>query len=174
MSPDHPNSRNKLPWLTEIAQLLDQGFTTAYSDGTGRALHAAAASVSKSRRTTPPTPRHTYLGTMSTVADAERKGIQLSLESLSEDHTVLLLSDSQAAIDTVLNLTKGNPARSGIERDIKRLLNLRQDRGQDTGITWVRAHIQIPGNEEADALALWSSYLGQTTGSKRTITEGGV
>lgn len=97
---------------------------------------------------------------MATVADAERKGIQLSLENLTEDHTILLLSDSQAAIDTVLNLAQGKPARSGIERSIKRNLNLRQDKGQDTGIAWVRAHIQIPGNEEADALAQWSSYLG--------------
>ena len=38
----------------------------------------------------------------------------------------------------------------------------------------MRAHIQIPGNEEADALAQWSSYLGETTGSRRTITEGGI
>ena len=31
-----------------------------------------------------------------------------------------------------------------------------------------------PGNEEADALALWSSHLGQTKGARRTITEGGI
>ena len=64
--------------------------------------------------------------------------------------------------------------RSGIERAIKQSLNLRQDKGQDTAIAWVRAHIQIPGNEEADALALFSSYVGQTKGSRRTITEGGI
>ena len=31
-----------------------------------------------------------------------------------------------------------------------------------------------PGNEEADALAQWSSYLGQTKGTARIITEGGI
>ena len=53
-------------------------------------------------------------------------------------------------------------------------MNLRQDKGQDTAIAWVRAHIQIPGNEEADALAKWSSYLGETKGSNRTITAEGI
>ena len=174
LTPNHPNSKDKFPWLTEIVQLLDQLFTTAYSDGTGRALQAAAASVSKSQRTTTPTRRHQYLGTVATVADAERMGIKLILESLSDDYTIAILSDSQAAIDTVLNLAKSKPARSGIERDIKRLLSLRQDRDQDTAIAWVWAHTQILGNAEADALAQWSSYLGQTRGSRRIITEGGV
>ena len=125
----------------------------------------AGAMAAKSRRTTTPPSSHAYLGNMATVADAERKGIQLSLDILKEDHMVLLLSDSQAAIDTVHNLARGKPARSGTERAIKQSLNLRQDKGQDTAIAWVRAHIQIPGNEEADALALFSSYLGQTKGS---------
>ena len=45
---------------------------------------------------------------------------------------------------------------------------------QDTAITWVRAHVQIPGNEEADALANWGSHLGETAASTRTVTEGGI
>lgn len=109
-----------------------------------------------------------------TDRDAERKGIQLSLENLPGDDTIILLSDSQAAIDTVVNLAKGQPPRSGIEKDIKALLNRRLDGNQDTAIAWVRAHVQIPGNEEADALANWSSHLGETKGSRRTVTEGGI
>lgn len=111
---------------------------------------------------------------MATVADAERKGILLSLESLSQHSTIALLSDSQAAIQTVVNLAKGNPPRSGIELQIKRQLQERLDRNMDTAISWVRAHVQIPGNEEADALANWASHLGETRGSTKTVTEGGL
>lgn len=111
---------------------------------------------------------------MATVADAERQGILLSLESLRQDDTILLLSDSQAAIDTVTNLSQGQPPRSGIEKDIKKLLNERNEKSQDSAISWVRVHVQIPGNEEADALANWSSHLEETTGSRRIVTEGGI
>ena len=54
------------------------------------------------------------------------------------------------------------------------MLKRRNDNNQDTAIAWVRAHIQIPGNEEADALANWASHLGEVAGSTRTITEGGI
>ena len=174
LKPDDPYSRYKLPWLTKIAELQDQGFTTAYSDGTGRELHAAAATVAASRRYTPPPPSHKYLGTLATVADAERQGILLSLRTLRHDHSVLLLSDCQAAIDTVTNLTKGQPPRSGIESEIKSLIQERNNSNHDTAISWVRAYVQIPGNEEADRLANWGSYSGATRGSTRTVTEGGL
>ena len=113
-----------------------------------------------------------YLDNMTTVADVERKGMQLCLDSLKEDNTICLLSDSDAAIDIVCNVAQGQPARSGMERPIKQSLNLRQGKGYDTAIAWVRAHIQSSGNEEADTLALFSRYVCQTKGSQRTITEG--
>ena len=91
----------------------------------------AGATVTKSRRTTTPPYSHVYLVNMATVADAQRQGIQLSLNSLQEDHMILLLSDSQTGIDTVRNLSQDKQPRSGIERDIKQSLNLRQDKGQD-------------------------------------------
>ena len=108
---------------------------TAYSDGTGRKSHTAAATVSHSRRKTLPPPSKEYLGTMATVADAERQAILLSLWTLNDDHTIILLSDSQAAVDTVRNLAKGQPLHSGIESHIKHLLQDRHDKGYDTAIS---------------------------------------
>ena len=51
-----PYSKSKLLWLAKIGELLELGFTTAYSDGTGRMLHNAAALIALSRRTVPPPP----------------------------------------------------------------------------------------------------------------------
>ena len=44
--------------------------------------------------------------------------------------------------------------------------------GKDTAVAWVRAHIGIPGNEEAETLATWHSYRGQIACTPRTATEG--
>ena len=44
----------------------------------------------------------------------------------------------------------------------------------DTGISWVRAHIGIRGNELADQHATFQSYKGEIAGAIRTATEGGI
>ena len=44
----------------------------------------------------------------------------------------------------------------------------------DTGISWVRAHIGISGNELADQHATFHSFRGAIAGDKRTATEGGI
>lgn len=121
-------------------------------------------------------PRHRCLGNAATVADVdtERAGLLEALFYHQNDHTVLLLTDCQAAVDTTLNPCKGNPPRSDIESQLKHWLNVRRQAQQDTAIAWVRSHIGIPGKEEADRLATWSSHLGQTTNAPRTVTEGGL
>lgn len=61
---------------------------------------------------------------------------------------------------TTLNLSRGEPPRSGIEKEIKMALRWRQLNNLDTGIGWVRAHIGIKGNELADQHVTSHSYRG--------------
>ena len=44
----------------------------------------------------------------------------------------------------------------------------------DTGISWVRAHIGIRGNELEDRHVTYLSWLGEISGARRTATEGGI
>ena len=71
------------------------------------------------------------------MAGAERKAVALSLEQEKAD-MLYILTDSQAALHTALNLSQGAPPRSGVEKDLKKALWNRKD--QDTAITWIRSH----------------------------------
>ena len=46
--------------------------------------------------------------------------------------------------------------------------------GLDTAISWVRAHIDIRGNELVDQYAMFHSHLGQIAGTGGTTTEVGI
>ena len=108
------------------------------------------------------------------MADSERRGV---LEALQTDEDMLLiLTDSMAAKATTINLATGAAPRPQIEQDIKTALRRRQALSLDTGITWVRAHIGIRGNELADQHATFQSWLGEVSGAgaRRTATEGGI
>lgn len=83
-----------------------------------------------------------------------------------------LLTDSMVARNTILNLCKGDPPRSGIEQRIKNALVQRQH--QDTAVSWVRAHIGIPGNEAADKEAEFQSYLGEIARPRHIVTPEGL
>ncbi|KAF8422182.1 hypothetical protein EV426DRAFT_706328 [Tirmania nivea] len=103
---------------------------------------------------------HKYLGDQSTVADAERAGIALALSAHRDNPMVLILSDSQAAISSAINISvNSHPARSAIETAIMESLAEREENHYDTNIAWVRSHIGIPGNEVADKKAAFSSTL---------------
>jgi len=62
----------------------------------------------------------------------------------------LLLTDSQAALISTLNLSKRSPPRSRIDVEIKNALRKRA--GEDMAIAWVRSYIGIPGNEQVENL----------------------
>ena len=145
----------------------------AYTDGCGRENHHAYALHRTARRGENRTETNGgYLGTGVTVADSERKGIARALAS--DEDMLLILTDSMAAKNTVINLAAGNPPRSQIERDIKQALHRRESLKLDTGISWVRSHIGIRGNELADQRATFESHRGQIAGEQGPVTEGGI
>ncbi|KAF8427058.1 hypothetical protein EV426DRAFT_686704 [Tirmania nivea] len=88
------------------------------------------------------------------------------------DPELLVLTDSIASRQALLNLGKGAPPRSGIERELKDLLHKRAH--LETAIGWVRSHIGIPGNERADQRAAYESALGRIAGSKQVATASGI
>ncbi|KAF8453659.1 hypothetical protein BGX38DRAFT_1268461 [Terfezia claveryi] len=92
--------------------------------------------------------------------------------SRDEREMLAILLDSQAAIQAIVNMSRGAPPRTGIKAEIKAALTENQVR--DVKVVWVRDHIGIEGSEKADRQAAFESILGQIRGSPRTVTEGGI
>ncbi|KAF8422939.1 hypothetical protein EV426DRAFT_669791 [Tirmania nivea] len=162
---DSKQSQEKKEWYTELAALKDSGWSLLFTDGTGgKNGEVAAAAV------THVTERGAYLGTLATVADGEEKGITLALGSNAGK--LLILTDSMTSKQALLNLGKGAPPRSGIERELKDLLHKRAH--LQTAIGWVRSHIGIPGNERADKRAAYESALGRIAGTQQVATAAGI
>jgi len=81
------------------------------------------------------------------------------------------MTDSTAAMQTVLSLATYNPPRSAIEAETKSLL---MERTSLDATSWVRSHTGIIGDEKADTRAVFDLALGQIAGSQRIATEGGI
>jgi len=141
IDPKDQRSKEKGYWPGTIGGLEEQGWKVIHTDGSGRKEGAASAMFSN-----PDEKATAFLGTYSTAADAERMTINLACTS--EGSMKFILTDSQAALNSVLNISKGHAPRSGIEIRIKE--NLLQRSEEDTAIAWIRSYIGIPGNEKAD------------------------
>ena len=86
----------------------------------------------------------------------------------------MILTDSQAAIQTVLNMGKGSAPRSGIESSIMERLAARKQQGRRTRIAWVKAHAGVPGNEKVDGLAKSAAALRLQRNGTEVVTSAGL
>ena len=101
-----------------------------------------------------------YLGNNTTVFQAEVTAIEKSASWLSDNNyqleKITFLTDSQAALNALNNLTKKS-------RTVDKCINAINKLGKynKVHIKWVKAHIGIPGNACADYLAKNGSTLGE-------------
>ena len=154
-------------WEMRIMDLEEEGWHTAYTDGSGLNLKAAGGFVSN------PKSGNKYLGTKSTHFDGELEGIALALEKHTESLMLAILTDSKPAIRVLEKLDAGTEGpRSSIEARIQRALESRKDDNLDTYIAWVKGHKDIKGNEAADKLSKETSILGHE--SEGVVTLAGL
>ena len=114
-----------------------------------------------------------YLGTRATHYDGELSGIAQALGESREVNMLVILTDSKPAISTIKKLDSGTaPPRSEIEAQILNELCRRSQNQLDTGLTWVKGHKGIEGNEKADKLCRETSILGHV--SEGVVTPAGL
>ena len=68
-----------------------------------------------------------------------------------------------------LQLSRGEPQRSGIEIELRNSLIRRS---HPTAVAWIRSHIGISGNTHADRIAEFHSHLGEILHSRTATHEG--
>jgi ribonuclease HI len=173
-----------------IQKRIQEGSETSlvYTDGSGFEGHIGAAAVNIHDHDTAVTSDRRHLGTeiQSTVYAAEPSGIEMALARAIKDNKaiqksvigarrstareVIILSDSQAAIQAVQN-----PQRPSGQYVLELLYcHLRTLRSQSTNITlrWIPAHVGVPGNEAADGSAKCAALEfagGATDGANKPI-----
>ena len=168
--PQDASSKTKGYWDIQLALLVKDGFNLVYTDGSGRDNHCAAAFYSDTEQGS------LYLGTTSTANDAEILAIALALENqLSRDpDNITICAASMFALHTTKNLSLGHPPKSNPELRIRMALQTGQDRNVKIYLLWVRAHIGIRGNEEADKIANKESWAGDILNLPHKATAAGV
>jgi len=127
IDPKDQQSKEKGYWAGTIGGLREQGWKVLCANGSGRKGGAAAAAVGDGRHEDEEYTR--WLGTCATVGDAERAAI--GLPCTSQGSMKFILSDSQAAIASILNMSRGQPPRSGLESEIKSALEDRKDEDKE-------------------------------------------
>ena len=103
---------------------------------------------------------HFYLGDNTSVFQAELKAIQKSAEMLHSkgwiNKNITIFSDSQASLAALSKLT----ITSDTVNKCNKALNILGENNK-VHLRWVKAHVGIPGNEVADALAKCGTALGE-------------
>jgi len=164
VDPKNKRSKVKAYWKGAIGGLQDHGYRVMYTGGSGRSSGAAVAMVCGGVK------ELRYEGTTATESDAERAAIGLACRG--EGSMILILTNCQATLQGVLNISRGAPPRSGMELGIKKGLTKRAC--GDIAISWIRSHIGIVVNEEANKLAAFATILGEISLSQEAGTEGGM
>lgn len=170
LHPKDPRSKEKGYWAASLAQLTNDGWTLAYSDGSGRNSNVASGAFIQDVKDRG-VKHGGFLGDLASVADGEREEMALAIKHTPSDRKVCVLSDSTTAIHTALQLSGGAPPRSGIETD---LLESLLARTHNTAVAWIRGHIGLEGNTIADNLAELHSHIGVVSLHPRTATHEGL
>jgi ribonuclease HI len=119
---------------------------SVYTDGSKTAVSSSAAVVF---------PDHSYsvrLPTWASNFTAELTAILLALHLILHHHTsnsFTLFSDSRSALHSITDITNPHPIVSLIHTYLIRL----HSRYKNVTFCWVPAHVDIPGNTQADTLA---------------------
>ena len=115
------------------------------------------------------------IGNVATVWDSEVTDMADGLARVRREKKVLILADSKAAIAAVRKAGRTGKARS---RDLQRVVNvvveIKEGRGGEVKLGWVKAHMGILGNEAADVLAKRASERVPVDDHEKWITGGGI
>ena len=105
--------------------------------------------------------------------DGEITGMKMGLRAAGNtEEKVIILSDSKAAIQAVINAGRRGQARTRDLAHLGQQIRRRQDLyGQDNvAVGWVKAHVGIERNERVDEMA----KMGAAKEGRDHVTEGGL
>ena len=125
-------------WEMRVRELEEEGWTTAFTDGSGLSDTAAGGLCSNPSRTDkerqPELSGSKYLGTKSAHFDGEREGIALVLAKYSDTMMVAILTDSKPAIRVLEKLHSGAEVpRAATEARIQHTLETRENNRETQG-----------------------------------------
>ena len=110
---------------------------------------------------------------MATVWDGEITGMKMCLRAAGNtDEKVIILSDSKAAIQAVINAGRRGKVRTRDLAHLGQQIRDRQDlyRQDNVAVGWVKAHVGIEGNERVDEMAKMCA----ATEGRDHVTEAGL
>ena len=139
-------------WMLAIGEAQEMVQTTAYTDGSKAPGGLVGAGVYTQERSW-----YTTLSEDASVYDGEVEAILQAIGSAGE-RSMLILTDCQSVVKA---LEKAAGEGIPIGGSVGRILGAAK--GRIIKIAWVKAHIGIPGNEEADATARKGAGMDEDT-----------